>query len=419
MTEPVTAHTQRFVRARVDARPRPGLRPALPGRGLGRVVLPRRRRARRRGTRATATRTGRARRARVASAARRGRPARPTSPTWSAPARCPATSGWCCSPARLLREGVLQQSALSRQRRLLHGREDRGARRRRARRRRRAARRSSTAACPPPAIEELDFAPLLRAARGDRPRRRRRGRARRRDAMLARWSAAVTAVSRACAAHRVHRRSTSCAGRCSSSAASPASAGTSSPRSGCDSGRGRGTALVLEVDRDLAVVQVLEGTDGHRPARHPRRLRRASPLRIPVGDRLAGPGLQRPRRAARRRPAGPRRATRRRSPGCPLNPTHGASRPPSRCSPASRPSTRSPPWSAARSCRSSRSAGLPHLELADPDRRAGHRRRRAVQRRLRRHGPHPRRRGRRPRRARGARRPPASSCCCSTPPTTR
>ncbi len=42
MTEPVTAHTQRFVRCAVDAGPRPGLRPPLPGRVLGRLVLPRR-----------------------------------------------------------------------------------------------------------------------------------------------------------------------------------------------------------------------------------------------------------------------------------------------------------------------------------------------------------------------------------------
>ena len=48
--------------------------------------------------------------------------------------------------------------------------------------------------------------------------------------------------------------------------------------------------------------------------------------------------------------------------GLPLNP--GRRDPPSsRSSPASRRSTRSPPWSAARSCRSSL-AGLPHLELA-------------------------------------------------------
>ena len=67
--------------------------------------------------------------------------------------------------------------------------------------------------------------------------------------------------------------------------------------------------LVLEADRDLAVVQVLEGTEGmRRPAT--RVAFSGSPLRIPVGDGLARPGVQRAGRPARRRAAGDRRGHR-------------------------------------------------------------------------------------------------------------
>ena len=98
----------------------------------------------------------------------------------------------------------------------------------------------------------------------------------------------------------------------------PASAGTSSPRSGWTSGEIR-HGLVLEVDRDLAVVQVLEGTDGMRPARQPGRVRRGAAAH-PGRRRLAGPGLQRPRRARRRRPAGARPDRRAPVAGHPINP---------------------------------------------------------------------------------------------------
>ena len=58
--------------------------------------------------------------------------------------------------------------------------------------------------------------------------------------------------------------------------------------------------LVLEVDRDLAVVQVLEGTSGMKPSAT-RILFSGSPLRIPVGPAVAGPGVQRSGRTRRRR----------------------------------------------------------------------------------------------------------------------
>ena len=51
--------------------------------------------------------------------------------------------------------------------------------------------------------------------------------------------------------------------------------------------------LVLEADRDLAVVQVLEGTEGMRTTAT-RVAFSGSPLRIPVGAGMARPGVQRP-----------------------------------------------------------------------------------------------------------------------------
>ena len=54
---------------------------------------------------------------RCGGAASRGCSPRPTIsrrlPNWSARVRCRDESGWCCSAARLAREAVLQQSALS------------------------------------------------------------------------------------------------------------------------------------------------------------------------------------------------------------------------------------------------------------------------------------------------------------------
>ena len=74
-------------------------------------------------------------------------------------------------------------------------------------------------------------------------------------------------------------------------------------RSGGDAGADEVRhGLVLEVDRDLAVVQVLEGTEGLRARRYPGGLHRAAAAHR-GRDRLAGPGMQRPRRAGRRRAA--------------------------------------------------------------------------------------------------------------------
>ena len=97
------------------------------------------------------------------------------------------------------------------------------------------------------------------------------------------------------------------------------SAGTSSPRSTVE-GEPERHGLVLEVDGDLAVVQVLEGTDGHGAGPARRALRGPAAAR-PGRAGLAGPGVQRPRRAAGRRPAGPRRPG---GPvaGWPMNPVH-------------------------------------------------------------------------------------------------
>ena len=60
--------------------------------------------------------------------------------------------------------------------------------------------------------------------------------------------------------------------------------------------------LVLDVNRDVALVQVMEGTSGMDPLG----LRTGSAASgcVSGGNRLAGPHLQRPRRTDRRRPAG-------------------------------------------------------------------------------------------------------------------
>lgn len=63
--------------------------------------------------------------------------------------------------------------------------------------------------------------------------------------------------------------------------------------------------LVLEVDGDLAVVQVLEGTAGLNPGRHASRIQR-QPAADPGRARLARPRVQRARRTGGRRPSGHR-----------------------------------------------------------------------------------------------------------------
>ena len=136
MTEPVTAYTQRFVRVPVDARPRPRLRPALPGRLLVGLLLPRRRRRSRPGTPAAATRTGRPRRARLAALLAEADRLGELAELIGARALPAAGAGRRCWAAGCCGRAVLQQSALSGHRRLLRRGEDGGAGRRRARRRR-------------------------------------------------------------------------------------------------------------------------------------------------------------------------------------------------------------------------------------------------------------------------------------------
>ena len=175
--------------------------------------------------------------------------------------------------------------------------------------------------------------------------------------------------------------------------------------------------LVLEVDRDLAVVQVLRGHRRAGTADHPRLV-----LRIPAAD----PGRGRAGWGAicngRGEPidGGPPVSGTATAPvaGYPLNPTH-----------------RDPPAEPVLTGVSAidalttlvRGQKLPIFSVGraaasgtgGPDRRPVDRGRRAVQRRVRRDGPDPRRRGRRAGGPRGALRRRASCCCCSTPPTTR
>ena len=125
--------------------------------------------ASRSGTPATATRAGRARRgpdgALLAEADRLGDLAELV----GAAVAAGRASGWCCSAAGCCARAVLQQSAAGRRRRPLHGREDGRPGRRGARGRRRLHGGRSTAGSPPPSVEEVDFSPVLRAAREPRP----------------------------------------------------------------------------------------------------------------------------------------------------------------------------------------------------------------------------------------------------------
>ena len=269
LTEPVTAHTQRFVRAVWTPGPGPRLRPALPRGGLGRLVLPGRRRARPAGTPGTATRPGRRRRARVAGAAGRGRPAGRAGRPRRRRRPAAATSGWSLLGGRLLREGVLQQSALSQQRRVLRGRQARrGAGRRRCSPSSTAARQLVGRRRPPrPASRSSTSRPLLRARRRPAPD----------DADAACGAAARDAVLAAAGGAADDDRpgrprvehsgaDASCAARCWWSAASRGVGWDEFARRPAGRRARIRHGLVLEVDGDLAVVQVLEGTDGIEPA---------------------------------------------------------------------------------------------------------------------------------------------------------
>ena len=79
-----------------------------------------------------------------------------------------------------------------------------------------------------------------------------------------------------------------------------------------DSGEVR-HGVVIDVERDLAVVEVLEGTERDRHRRGPRGIQRLADA-DPGRRAVARPDLQRPRRAARRRTADPRPRELKRSP---------------------------------------------------------------------------------------------------------
>ena len=216
---------------------------------------------------------------------------------------------------RLLREGVLQQSALSANDAFCSAGKaaalvdlvlDVVARLRGPGRPR---------ACPRPRVEEFDFTPVLRAREdvGPEDAAGRGGASGTSSLRLGSWrELAVTRRSSTSACR-------SCAGRCWWSAAWPASAGTSSPRSGWPPAR-RGTGWCSRSTATSPSSRCSRAPTGIEPAGT--RVSFAGRAAADPGRRgLAGPGVQRPRRAARRRPAGVRRARPRRSTALPLNPT--------------------------------------------------------------------------------------------------
>ena len=134
MTEPVTTHTQRFVALPVDPGPRSRLRAALPGRVVGRVVLPRRRRGR--GLACAQRRPGLgAAQGRLAALLAEADRLSLLAELVGASAM-PGRERIMMLAGRLIREAVLQQNALSPLDAVLRRREGRRARRRGARRRR-------------------------------------------------------------------------------------------------------------------------------------------------------------------------------------------------------------------------------------------------------------------------------------------
>ena len=191
------------------------------------------------------------------------------------------------------------------------------------------------------------------------------------------------------------RRSRRCADRCSWW---PASQGV-----GWDefatirlAGQQRRHGLVLEVDRDLAVVQVLEGTDGPGPGRDHGGVRR----RTTGNSRrhgLARAGVQRSRGTPRRRAAGARTPARRgRRPAAQPDSARAASRTRAdRCIYCG--------WSDDAGARTEAARVLGRRSApprpGDADRGPGHRRRRGLLRGVAAHGAHARRRRRHARRA--------------------
>ena len=219
---------------------------------------------------------------------------------------------------RLLREAVLQQNALSAERRLLLRRQDGRARRRRARRRRRVRGAGRARG----ARQRDRGARLLRrcCARPRRPRRTtspasasRRATDARHPGRYAR-SRPQPETSRVGLQVEYARDQRTARTTAGVAAARPASAGTSSRRShrtgevGSDAGEVSASAARTGAGGRPRPGRGA-GSRGHRGA-VPRTTRVAfsgRPLRIPGRTGLARAHLQRPRRADRRRPADPRR----------------------------------------------------------------------------------------------------------------
>ena len=376
------------------ARPRPRLRAPLPGGELARVVR-----------RATPTPS-----APATAALRRGRAAllaeadRLESIAELVGARrLPDDERLVLRTARLLREGVLQQSALSPLDATLVAGQGR-----------RAAARSSWTSTRP-VRERLaagdavrgprggrTLAHVARAARGGRTGRRRRGR-----------RAACGASSRACAsspdeaAGRVRRR-------------------RRDPRPGARRRGRRGRRLGRGL-RDPAAER--RAPARHRARRARRRCRRRGPgghdradprrppdrvhrpaARDPRLGRLARARLERARRAARRRPARHRRRDRRPIVGTPDQPRRA--RRPARPDPHRRLRDRRARHARARpEAADLQRRRAPAPRARGPDSRAGARRRRAVRRRLRGRRRDARRRRHRPRACSSSAPPSATSRC--------
>ena len=223
------------------------------------------------------------------------------SPSWSAPPRCRTESGSSCWSATLLREAVLQQSALS-------PNDATAARPSRPRCSRWCSRCTTVASslvearASARAIESVDLSGVS-SGRDERWCRTTSPRVDRRCATpcLARLEAAQV-ITDAGSPHRVHGSVGSVDGRCWSSAASMGSAGTSSATSRLDSGetpprcRARGRSTTWRSCRCSRAPTGIE------PDGASSRLR-GTPDAGSRRRRLARTGLQRPGRTDRRRAA--------------------------------------------------------------------------------------------------------------------
>ena len=258
----------------VVARPRPRLRPPLPGGELDATPSPATRRRRALARRARATRAGAQQRGARCGAARRGRARSSRSPSSSGPPRFRIASGRAAH-----RRASCERRCSSRTRSAPT------TRLRATPSRQPCWRWCSTSTTgrwsslprrsPRARIEELD---LVRRGRGAPatacgPTTPPASSAIR-DALLARLRGAAHERP----PDRVHARRAASAGRCWSSRTSQGSAGTSSARSAWPRARSA-TASCSTSTRDLAVVQVFEGTAGHRLRGAAGRLRRHAAAR--------------------------------------------------------------------------------------------------------------------------------------------